>query len=297
MSNVLVELSNAMAAAAEKAGSSTVLVNARRRMPASGIAFAPDLVLTADHVVEQEEGITVLLPDSTEVGAKLAGRDPGSDLAVLRLEKALAKPAEPAPLAKIGELVLALGRPSPEGIEVSLGVVSAMGGPVRTPHGSIDRFIRTDTTPFPGFSGGPLVDAEGRVVGVNTSGFGRGVALTIPADYAWKVADQLAKSGSVKRGYLGVRSQGVEISAAAQKALQREQASGLLIMGVEHDSPAEAGEMMVGDILVGIDGQPVPDHDALFARLTGDVVDKSIPLEILRGGQPLTIKVKIGARP
>lgn len=297
MSNVLVELSNAMAAAAEKAGSSTVLVNARRRMPASGIAFAPDLVLTADHVIEQEEDITVLMPDGTEVGAKLAGRDSGSDLAVLRLEKALAKPAEPAPLAKIGELVLALGRPSPEGIEVSLGVVSAMGGPVRTPHGSIDRFIRTDTTPFPGFSGGPLVDAEGRVVGVNTSGFGRGVALTIPADYAWKVADQLAKSGSVKRGYLGVRSQGVEIAAAAQKALKREQASGLLIMGVEHDSPAEAGDMMVGDILVGIDGQPVPDHDALFARLTGDVVDKSIPLEILRGGQPLTIKVKIGARP
>ena len=297
MSNVLVELSNAMAAAAEKAGLSTVLVNARRRMPASGIAFAADLVLTADHVIEQEEGITVVLPDGTEVGAKLAGRDPGSDLAVLRLEKAVAKPAEPAPLAKIGELVLALGRPSPEGIEVSLGVVSAMGGPVRTPRGSIDRFIRTDTTPFPGFSGGPLVDAEGRVVGVNTSGFGRGVALTIPADYAWKVADQLAKSGSVKRGYLGVRSQGVEIAAAAQKALEREQATGLLVMSVEHDSPAEAGGLIVGDILVGIDGQPVPDHDALFARLNGDVVDKSIPLEILRGGQPLTVKVRIGARP
>ena len=297
MSNVLVELSNAMAAAAEKAGSSTVLVNARRRMPASGIAFAADLVLTADHVIEQDEGIKVVLPDGTEVGAKLAGRDPGSDLAVLRLEKSAAKPAEPAPLAKIGELVLALGRPSPEGIEVSLGVVSAMGGPVRTPRGSIDRFIRTDTTPFPGFSGGPLVDAEGRVVGVNTSGFGRGVALTIPADYAWKVADQLAKTGSVKRGYLGVRSEGVEIAVAAQKALKREQATGLLVVSVEHDSPAEAGELMVGDILVGIDGQPVPDHDALFSRLTGDVVDKSIPVEILRGGQPAMLKIKIGARP
>ena len=297
MSNVLVELSNAMAAAAEKAGSSTVLVNARRRMPASGIAFAADLVLTADHVIERDEGINIVLPDGAEVGAKLAGRDPGSDLAVLRLENALAKPAEPAPLAKIGELVLALGRPSPQGIEVSLGVVSAMGGPVRTPRGSIDRFIRTDTTPFPGFSGGPLVDAEGRVVGVNTSGFGRGVALTIPADYAWKVAAQLAKTGSVKRGYLGIRSQGVEIATAAQKALKREQATGLLVMSVEHDSPAEAGELMVGDILVGIDGQLVPDHDALFAHLTGDVIDKSIPVEILRGGQPLNVKVRIGARP
>jgi S1-C subfamily serine protease len=296
MSNVLVELSNAMAAAAEKAGASTVLVNARRRMPASGIVLAADLVLTADHVIEQEDGITVILPDGAEVAAKLAGRDPGSDLAVLRLEKAAAKPAETSSEARIGALVLALGRPSREGIEVSLGVVSAVGGPVRTPQGSIDRFIRTDTTPFPGFSGGPLVDADGRVIGLNTSGFGRGIGLTLPADYAWKVADQLAKHGSVQRGYLGIRSQGVELSAAVQKSLKREQAAGLLVVTVEKDSPAEAGGLMVGDILAGIDGQPVTDHDELFARLSGDAVGKSLPVEILRGGQPQTLKIKIGAR-
>ena len=219
MSNILVELSNSMAAATEKAAASTVLVNARRRMPASGIAFATDLVLTADHVIEREDGITVLLADETKSAAKLAGRDPGSDLAVLRLEKELMTPAEAAMQARIGQLVLALGRPSNAGIEASLGVVSAMGGPLRTPHGSIDKYIRTDTTPYPGFSGGPLVDAEGRVVGVNTSGFGRGVTLTIPAEYAWKVAEQLARSGSVKRGYLGVRSEAVELPDAAQKAL------------------------------------------------------------------------------
>ncbi len=297
MSNVLVELSNAMAAAAEKAGASTVLVNARRRMPASGIAFAADLILTADHVVEQEDGIKVRLPDGSEVGAKLAGRDPGSDLAVLRLEKPVAKPGETAQEAKIGELVLALGRPSEDGIEVSLGVVSAMGGPVQTRGGSIDKFIRTDTTPFPGFSGGPLVDAEGRVVGVNTSGFGHGIALTIPADYAWKVADQLVKTGSVKRGYLGIRSEAVELADGSGKALQREQKSGLLIVSVEKRSPAEAGGLMVGDILVGIDGQPVPDHDALFARLTSDSVDRAVPLEVLRGGQLVKLTIKIGTRP
>jgi S1-C subfamily serine protease len=296
MSNVLVELSNAMAAAAEKAGASTLLVNARRRMPASGIAFGTDLVLTADHVVEQEEGIRIVLPDGTQTGARLAGRDPGSDLAVLRLEKALAKPAESTSVAKIGELVLALGRPSTEGIEVSLGVISAVGGPIRTPAGSIDKFIRTDTTPFPGFSGGPLVDAEGRVVGVNTSGFGRGIALTIPADYAWKVADQLARTGTVRRGYLGIRSQAVEISEEAQKALKREQKTGLLIVSVEKGSPAEAGRLMVGDILVGIDNHEVPDHDALFAQLTGEAVDKTTPVEVLRGGQPVKVSVKIGAR-
>ncbi len=297
MSNVLVELSNAMAAAAQKGSESTVLVNARRRMPASGIVIAPDLVLSAAHVIEQEEGITVLLPDGSEVGAKLAGHDHGSDLAVLRLEKAVGKPAEKASEAKIGELVLALGRPSPQGIEVSLGVVSAMGGPVRTPHGSIDRYIRTDTTPFPGFSGGPLVDAEGKVVGVNTSGFGRGIALTIPADYAWQVADQLAKNGAVRRGYLGVRSEAVEIGEAAKQALKRDQETGLLIVGVERKSPAEAGGLIVGDILVGAEGKPVPDHDALFAHLGSEAVDKSIPMEVLRGGQPATVNVTIGARP
>jgi S1-C subfamily serine protease len=287
-----------MAAATEKAAASTLLVNARRRMPASGIAFAPDLVLTADHVVEQDDGISILLPDGTQAAAKLAGRDSGSDLAVLRLEgKERLTPAQAAKEARVGQLVLALGRPTDAGIEVSLGVVSAMGGPLRTPHGSIDKYIRTDATPYPGFSGGPLVDAEGQVVGVNTSGFGRGVVLTIPAEYAWKVAEQLARSGSVKRGYLGVRSEAVELPESAQKDLNRKQATGLLLVSVEHKSPAEAGKLIVGDILVGIDGQPVPDHDTLFAHLTGDVVGKSVPMEVLRGGKPQVFMVEVGARP
>jgi S1-C subfamily serine protease len=285
-----------MAAAAEKAGASTVMVNARRRIPATGIAYAPDLILTANHVVEREEGITVKLSDGSEVPATIAGRDHGTDLALLRLERPLAKPVETAQEAKIGQLVLALGRPSEAGIEASLGVVSAVGGPVHTRHGAIDKYIRTDTIPFPGFSGGPLVDAEGRVVGLNTSGFGQGAALTIPADLAWRVAEQLAKHGSVRRGYLGVRSQNVEISAAAQQALKREQATGLLLIGIEKDSPAEAAGLMVGDIIVGVDRHPVSDHDELFARLSGDVIDKSTPVEVLRGGQPQNINVKIGAR-
>lgn len=297
MSSVLVELSNAMAAAAEKAGASTVMVNARRRMPASGIVYSSDLVLTADHVVEREEGITVTLGDGTETPATLVGRDPGTDLALLRLEQANAKTAKISKGVKIGQITLALGRPSTGGIEASLGVVSAISGPVRTPRGMLNSYIRTDTTPFPGFSGGPLVDAEGRAIGLNTSGFGRGSSLTIPAELAWKVAEQLDKHGSIKRGYLGIRSQAVEVPETGQEALKREQATGLLVLSVEKKSPAEAGGLMVGDILVGIDGNPVSDHDELFARLSGDVVDKSIPVEILRGGQLQTLQVKIGMRP
>lgn len=296
MSTELMDISNSFTDAVEKAGKSTVLVNARRRMPSSGIAFSADLILTAEHTLERDEDISVLLADGTQINATVVGRDPGTDLAVLRLEKAAATPAETAPAARVGQLVLALGRPSPEGIEASLGIISAINGPARTAQGLLERFYRTDTTPFPGFSGGPLVDAAGRIAGINTSGFGRGMSITIPVEIAWKVADELARNGSIKRGYLGIRSQPVELNSAAQSALKREQATGLLVVGLEENSPAEAGGVLVGDTLVGISGQPVTDHDDLFARLSGNVVGKSTPVEVLRGGQPLSLPVTIEER-
>lgn len=296
MSNLLMELSNAMADGAEKASASTVQVDARRRIPASGIAFTQDLILTAHHVVEREEGILVRLTGGTEVPATLAGRDPGSDLAVLRLERAVAVPAEAAEGVKIGQLVLALGRPSREGFEASLGVISALGGPARTPQGSLEKYIRTDAILFPGFSGGPLVNAEGKVVGLNTSGFGPGAVLTIPAETAWKIGIHLAEHGSVTRGYLGIRSQPVEIPSTAQRTLAREQKIGLLIISVENGSPADQGGLIVGDILVGFNGQAVTDHEDLFNRLTGDGVGKASPVEVLRGGQPMILQVTTGVR-
>ena len=296
--NVLVELSDALADAAEKAGKATVLVNARRRMPASGIAYASDLILTADHTVEREDDIKVTLADGTEVAAKVAGRDAGSDLAVLKLERAAATVAEVTKSpARLGQIALVLGRPSPDGIEASLGTVSAIGGPIRTGRGGmLERYIRTDSISYPGFSGGPLVAADGTVLGINTSGLANGTAITIPADVAWKIADALVKNGRIKRGYLGIRSQTVEISAAAQKALKREQATGLLIVGVESDSPASKGGFIVGDILVAVAGTPVLHHDELFTKLDGDVAGKSTPIEILRGGQPQTLNVQVGER-
>jgi S1-C subfamily serine protease len=296
--NILVDLSNALAEAAAKAGASTVLVNARQRMPASGIAIQADLILAADHTLEREEDITVILPDKTALAARLAGRDPGSDLAVLRLEKPQAMPAEPATdETRVGQIVLALGRPTPEGIQASMGVVSAIAGPVHTGSGGVlERYLRTDTTPFPGFSGGPLVDSSGRVVGLNTSGFGWGAAITIPADLAWKTAEALATHGHIQRGYLGIRSQAVEIPAVSQKALGRSPATGLLLVGVESDSPASAGGLMVGDILVGISGNPVLDHEQLMAQLSGSVVGQPMPIEVLRGGQPVTLTVTVGKR-
>ena len=295
---ILVELSDALADAAESAGKATVLVNARRRMPASGIAYAADLILTADHVIEREEDITVHLEDGTQVSAKVAGRDAGSDLALLKLERAAAHVAEMAKSpARLGQIALVLGRPSTNGIEASLGTVSAIGGPIQTGRGGmLEKYIRTDGISYPGFSGGPLVAADGTVLGVNTSGLANGAALTIPADVAWRIAETLAKHGRVKHGYLGIRSQAVEIPGNTQKALQRQQPSGLLVVSVEKHSPASKGGLMVGDILVSVSGVPVFHHDELFTRLSGDVAGKSEPIEILRGGQPQTLNVLIGER-
>lgn len=296
--NPLTALSEAMAEAVAKAGAATVMVNARRRFPASGIAYAADLVLTADHVVERDDDISIVLPDGSQLKATVAGRDPGSDLAVLRLERPAASAAEPAPQdPRVGQLALSLGRPTEEGIQASLGIVSAIGGPVRTGRGGLlDRYLRTDATPYPGFSGGPLVDTAGRVIGVNTSGLARGASLAIPVGLAWQIADTLVKHGHVRRGFLGVRSQPVTIPSAQQKALGREQSSGLLLVGVEENSPAEAGGLLVGDIIVAISGQPVTDADQLLASLVGDVVGKPVPVQVLRGGQPTVIQVTIGER-
>lgn len=296
--NPLVALSTAMADAVEKAGAFTVLVDARRRLPATGIAFAPDLVLTADHVVERDEDIHLLLPNGEQVSASLAGRDPGSDLALLRLQDKRLAAAEPAPQpARLGQIVLAVGRPSSDGLQVSLGVISAIGGPARTGRGGLlEQYLRTDAIPYPGFSGGPLIDASARLLGINTSGAAHGMSLTIPAGFAWMTAKTLAEHGHIRRGYLGVRSQAVELPEAQSSVLKREQSSGLLLVGIENNSPASQGGLMVGDILVGMAGHPITDPDQLLSLLAGEIVGKNTPLEILRGGQLITVQVKIGER-
>ena len=296
--NSFAALSSAMADAVEKAAASTVLVDARRRFPASGIAYASDLVLTADHVVEREEDITILLPDGSQVKAAIAGRDASSDLALLRLEQGGLLPAAPLDsTARVGQLVLAVGRPSAEGVQASLGVVSAIGGPVRTGRGGLlEQYLRTDTIFYPGVSGGPLIDAAGRVLGINTSGLTQAISLTIPAALAWKTAEALSQHGHIRRGYLGVRSQPVELPASQQQALGRQQESGLLLVNIEAGSPASSGGLLVGDILVAIGGSPVSDPDELFYQLNGEVVGHPTPVQVLRGGQLTSLTVTIGER-
>lgn len=297
MANALTDFSNGLTAAVEKAGASTILVDARKRYPASGIAYATDLVLTADHVVTREDDIKVLLPDGRSFAASIAGRDPGSDLAILRLPEKALTPATTSQEAKVGQLVLALGRPNSAGMQASWGIVTAISGPARTARGGmLDQYIQTETTPYPGFSGGPLINTEGQVLGLNTSGLTRGSSLTIPVNVAWRVAEALAAHGSVKRGYLGVRTQPVELPETARQALNREQTHGLLVVWLEEGGPAQTGGLFVGDILVAVGDQPLGDADDLFSALGSETVGRPTSIEVLRGGRLETVQVTVGER-
>jgi len=294
--NVLRMLSNQMADAVERAGSALVLVSGRPRQPGSGVVYAQNLVLTADHVLEREEDLTILTYDQRTLPAQFVGRDLATDLAVLRvtdlgLEAAVAA-SEPA---RVGQLVLAVGRSSSEGPMASVGIVSAIGGPLRSGRGvTLERYIRTDATPYPGFSGGPLIDTQGTVLGITTTGLVNGVALAIPTNIAWSIAETLAQQGYIKRGYLGISSQQVQLPAPQRAGLTQEQ--GLLIVRVDEDSPAEKGGLLLGDVLVTLDGQPVSEAEDLQALLTSKRVGKAIAIEVIRGGTLQTLQVTVGQR-
>lgn len=295
-SNVLATLSQNMADAVEQVGRALVLVDGRHRQAASGIVFAPNMVLTADHVLEREDNLTIATDDDSTHQAQFVGRDAATDLAVLRIADLGRDPAtSAAEPARVGQMVLAVGRPSRSGPMASLGIISGVGGPLRTGRGAmLERFIQTDATPYPGFSGGPLITADGAVVGLTTTGLIRGVTLAIPTSIAWRVAETIASHGYVKRGYLGISSQPVHIPEAQRAG--RAQERGLLIVKVEDNSPAQQGGLMLGDLLVALDGQTVADTDELQALLAGDRVDSSVPVEVIRGGNVQTLQVKIGRR-
>jgi S1-C subfamily serine protease len=296
--STLTDFSNDLATAVQKGGAGTVLVDARRRYPASGIVYAADLILTADHVVTREENLTVVSEDGKPQPVKIAGRDPGSDLALLRLSEKVFTPAAGAQAEpKVGQLVIALGRPANAGIQASWGIITAIGGPARTGRGGLlDQYIQSETTSYPGFSGGPLVNSAGEILGLNTSGLAHGTALTIPIKSAWTIADSLAKYGTVKRGYIGVRTQSVDLSESVQNVLKNDQRHGLLVLWLEDKGPADQGGVFVGDILVAVGGHAVGDPDDLYSALSSETVGKPTPVEILRGGKHETLKVTIGER-
>lgn len=294
--SMLNAFSNQLADAVEKVGPALVQVNGRQRQAASGVVFAQNLVLTADHVLEREDDLTIETHDGRTLPAQFVGRDPATDLAVLRVADLNLEPATVASApARVGQMLLLVGRPSAGGAMASIGIVSAIAGPVRSRRGTmLERYIQTDATPYPGFSGGPLIDAQGAVIGITTTGLASGVAIGIPAEIAMRVADTLSNQGHVKRGFLGVSSQPVPIPASQRAG--RSQERGLLVVMVEDNSPAQHAGLLVGDILVGFDGQAITDTDELQTLLTGERVGRPVTADVIRGGALVTAQITVGQR-
>jgi S1-C subfamily serine protease len=297
MNTVLSDLSAAMAARVELAGSAVVRVNGRRGVPASGIIWSGDgEIVTASHVVRREEDLRVGLPDGREVDAKLIGRDHAADIAVLRASATGLKAPTWLPIdeARVGQLVLALGRPG-RTVQATLGVVSALGSEWRTPEGGlVDRYLQTDVVMYPGFSGGPLVGADGRFVGMNTSGLSRGVSLTLPAVTLQRIVPMLVQHGHVRRGYLGIGAQPVRLPEEVAGQLGQE--TGVLLMSVEPGAPAAMAGLALGDTLVTLEGAPIRHMDDVQAALGGDRIGSTLGARFLRGGKLHDVHVTVGER-
>jgi S1-C subfamily serine protease len=298
MAASLPDVSEAFADAAERAARSTLLIDARARFPATGILWQPGVVVTANHVVERDDNIRVGLPSGEDIEATLAGRDMGSDVAVLRIaDDTVAPAARPATEPRVGHLVLGLGRPAHGGHMASLGAISAVGGPWRTMRGlTVQAYLRADITMFPGFSGGPLVDAAGAVIGMNSSALGRVGGLTIPVDALQPIVEALLQQGHVRRGYLGISTQAVRLSAALAQQAGHPHETALLVSGIEPGSPSDAAGVLIGDILVGFESATIASTEDLQSQLGPDRVGISVTLRVVRGGQVATLPVTVGER-
>ncbi|UCC51494.1 MAG: trypsin-like peptidase domain-containing protein [Anaerolineaceae bacterium] len=298
MSENILNLSTGLAETVSAASPAVVRVEGRRRLPATGIVWSDDgLILTASHVVRRDEGVRIGLPDGRSVAAQLIGRDRTADIALLRAETDGLVPLQKAGEENqaVGQLTLALGRPG-ESVQSTLGIISALGNPWRTHQGGlIDRYLQTDVLMYPGFSGGPLVDVEAKLLGMNSSALLPGVSIALPVSSLKRVTQALLTHGRIRRGYLGVSTQRVSLPRNVREELG--QKKGLLVVAVETDSPAESGGLTLGDTIVGIGKAMVRSHNDLLAHLAGDYVGQKVPIKILRGGEIQTINVKIGERP
>jgi S1-C subfamily serine protease len=297
MSNALIDFSNEIADVVEQAATAAVRVEGRRRLAATGIVWREQgLVITADHVVKRDDNIRIGFASGRVSNAELVGRDPTTDLALLRVDDGLGESLEWSEdiNLKVGHIVLALGRPG-EKIQATMGVVSAIGPSWRTPAGGeLSQYVQTDVVMYPGFSGGPLVSASGEFIGMNTSRLVRGVSMTISSESLNAIANDLIEHGQVRRGYLGVSLQIVRLPEKLASELG--QRTGLLIAGVEVGSPADKSELYQGDILVNIMDTPIRHMDDLFVQLPGDRIGSKVSLQIIRAGELLNVEVEIGVR-
>lgn len=296
MANPAQELSDALADAVERVSQSVLRVETGRRRPASGLVWSTDgLVVTAAHALEREEGLELYFESGESRSATLVGADLASDIALLRCEGGPLETPERAPESALrrGQLVLALGRPG-RSVRSTLGVISALGDQWRThAGGKIERYVQSDVAIEAGFSGGPLIDASGRLVGLNSAALVRSAAMTLPVSTLQRVVSELLAHGRIQRGYLGVSCSPARLPEKLAEGLG--QGVGLIVIGLQPEGPAERAGLLLGDVLLSLDGAPLESISELQAALE-DRAGKSAPVRLLRAGTEETLSITPSAR-
>ena len=295
MTNELTAFSDSLADAIASASPSIVQVQGAGR-PASGLVFASDVVLTTMRVLGRDDGLHVRRDGGPALDAELIGWDPTTSLALLRVPHLEGAPAGvSATPPRVGHLTIAIARSWSNAVTASVGIVSVIGGPLRTGRRrAIDQIIRTTAPMHDGFAGGALVDTSGALLGIVTSTRIRGTTVVIPAPIASRTATAVLQHGRPKRGYLGIAGQRVNLSGPQQPAGRE---NGLLVAAVTPGSPASAGGLLVGDVILALDEQPVESPEDLFDLLLGDRVGRQVQLEIARGGVKTHVPITVGERP
>jgi S1-C subfamily serine protease len=287
----LLTFSNELAAAVEHAACAVVGVNARRRLGSTGVHWRSGLVVTADHTVEIDEDVTVTTPDGRRIAATVAGRDPTLDLAILRIDAGELSVADIATTPpRVGHVVLAVGR----GPRASWGVISAVGDGRR--RAAAGELLGLDLILYPGFSGGPLIDGRGHVVGITTSGAERHLQLAIPAAIVDRMVHELLRRGHLPRAWFGVGTQQVQLGDDLRHRLATDQRTAVIIVDVQADSPAARAGLLVGDIIVALGGSPIAEPTDLRAVLRPPQVGQTLAASIVRGGEPREVSVTVGER-
>jgi S1-C subfamily serine protease len=283
----------ALADLAERVSPAVVQVRASGARPTTGTVVGEDRVLVVDHTIAEDEGIVVRTADGRDARADVAGHDPSTDLALLRVPGLGVPPLGDAAAPRVGALSLALGR-SPSGrLVAGAGIISTVGATLHSGRGPrVDDLVVTQAGPFRGFSGGAIVDVAGGLIGIGNAGLVRGIGLVVPSATARRVAEALDRHGRVTRGYLGITGQPIRLREPQRAG--RDQSAGLLIVGIAPESPAERAGLLLGDIILAFAGEPVAATDDLLSRLTAERIGASVALEVIRAGTARTAQVTVG---
>jgi S1-C subfamily serine protease len=291
-----VSVSNSLADAVARAERSVVQVQGRRR-PASGIVYAPDLVVTTTRALGRDDGIRVRDAGGRLLDAELAGWDPATGIVLLRVKDLNGATLTPSDTpVRVGHLALAVARSWSNAVTATAGIVSVIGGPLPTgPGRSIERVIRTTAPMHAGFAGGALIDGGGRLIGLTTAAEIRGLGVVIPGDIVWRTAAALAEHGTLTRGHLGVSGQPVAVPERLRDQADRPRA--LLVVGVVPGSPADTAGILVGDLMIRFDDHPVESPVDLLELLQPDQIGRTVAVRVIRGGESRELTVTVGSGP